>query len=109
MRRISTELRKDDMRGIRRAVVTGVWLLWVNLASAAPQSRSVDILVIGGSESAVAAAVQAARQGVKKIALVRDTEWLGGQFSSEAVGAVDEYTFYRGRNVNFPRSGIFLE
>lgn len=69
----------------------------------------VDLLVVGGSESAVAAAVQAARLKVARVAIVNDIDWWGGQFSAEGVGAVDEWTLYRGRRVNFPRSGMFLE
>ncbi len=70
---------------------------------------SADLLVIGGSESAVAAAVQAARLGVGSIALVNDIDWLGGQFTAEGLGAVDEWTIYKGRRTYFPRSGQFLE
>ncbi|MBL8828359.1 MAG: FAD-dependent oxidoreductase, partial [Planctomycetaceae bacterium] len=57
----------------------------------------------------MAAAVQAARAGVKHIALVNDIRWLGGQFSAEAVGAIDEWTVVDGKRTNFPRSGLFLE
>lgn len=76
---------------------------------AGAQTIDTDLLIVGGTESAVAAAVQAADLGLRRIALVNDIEWLGGQFSAEAVGAVDEWTIYRGRRVNFPRSGLFLE
>lgn len=70
----------------------------------------VDLLVVGGTESGCAAAVQAARMGIKKIALVNDIEWLGGQFSSEGLGAIDENRGhgYDG-SVPIPRSGIFRE
>ena len=51
-----------------------------------------DLLIVGGNESACAAAVQAARLGVKKIVLVNDIDWLGGQFSAEGVGCPDEWT-----------------
>ena len=47
-----------------------------------------DLLIVGGTESGCAAAVQAARMGVKKIILVNDIEWLGGQFSAEALMAM---------------------
>ncbi|HRH94980.1 MAG TPA: FAD-dependent oxidoreductase [Prosthecobacter sp.] len=67
------------------------------------------LLIVGGNESACAAAVQAARLGVKKIVLVNDIEWLGGQFSAEGVGCPDEWTGVNGRRVNFPRSGIYSE
>lgn len=68
-----------------------------------------DLLIVGGGESACAAAVQAARLGVKKIVLVNDIQWLGGQFSAEGVGCLDEWTTVAGRRVNFPRSGLFAE
>lgn len=51
---------------------------------------AVDLLVVVGGESAVAAAVQAARLKIPRIAIVNDIDWWGGQFSSEGVGAVDE-------------------
>lgn len=71
--------------------------------------RECDLLVVGGGESGVAAAVQAARLGVPRIVLVNDCHWLGGQFTAEGLGAVDEWTKYRDGRVPFPRSGLFLE
>lgn len=68
-----------------------------------------DLLIVGGNESACAAAIQASRLGVKRILLVNDIEWLGGQFSAEGVGCLDEWTTVHGKRVNFPRSGLFLE
>lgn len=68
-----------------------------------------DLLIVGGNESACAAAVQAARLGVKRIVLVNDIDWLGGQFSAEGVGCLDEWTTVEGKRTNFPRSGLFRE
>ncbi|MEI6712386.1 MAG: FAD-dependent oxidoreductase [Verrucomicrobiota bacterium] len=68
-----------------------------------------DLLIVGGNESACAAAVQAARLGVKRIVLVNDIQWLGGQFSAEGVGCPDEWTVVNNTKTNFPRSGLFLE
>jgi glycine/D-amino acid oxidase-like deaminating enzyme len=78
--------------------------------AAAPLERTADLLVVGGTESGCAAAVQAARMGVTNIVLVNDIEWLGGQFSAEALGAIDENreTGYVG-TVPIPRSGLFRE
>ena len=78
---------------------------------AAPRPVDCDLLIVGGSESACAAAVQAARMGVKRIVLVNDIAWLGGQFSAEALGAIDENRGPRGydQTVPFPRNGAFLE
>ena len=73
------------------------------------QRVEADLLVVGGSESAVAAAVQAARLGVARVVLVNDLAMLGGQFSAEGVGNVDEWTTVNGKRTEFPRSGIFLE
>lgn len=88
------------------------WLLLLlagALRGAAPETRHADLLVVGGNESAVACAVQAARLGVPRIVLVNDIEWLGGQFSAEGVGCLDEWTTFDGKRTNFPRSGLFLE
>ncbi|MBL8800156.1 MAG: FAD-dependent oxidoreductase [Planctomycetia bacterium] len=69
-----------------------------------------DLLIVGGTESGVAAAIQAARQGVRSIVLVNDIDWLGGQFTAEALGAIDENRGRSGTNdVPFPRSGLFKE
>jgi hypothetical protein len=84
------------------------YLLFLAEAQAAP--IWADLLVVGGTESGCAAAVQAARMGVGKIMLVNDITWLGGQFSAEGLGAIDENRAkgYDGK-VPIPRSGIFRE
>ncbi|QIF05500.1 FAD-dependent oxidoreductase [Roseimicrobium sp. ORNL1] len=85
-------------------------LLSLGLAKApAANTLEADLLIIGGNESACAAAVQAARLGVKRIILVNDIGWLGGEFSAEGVGCLDEWTLVKGRHANFPRSGLFSE
>lgn len=85
-------------------------LLSTSVAAAAETRRlEADLLVVGGNESAVAAAVQAARLGVARVVLVSDIGMLGGQFSAEGVGNVDEWTTVNGQRVEFPRSGLFLE
>lgn len=89
-----------------------VWLsvgLLLSFWTEAATAESVDLLVVGGSEAACAAAVQAARLGVGNVALVSDIELLGGQFSAEGVGPVDERIKMDGHSVNFPRSGLALE
>lgn len=87
------------------------YLLSFSLLTCVLRSEEIqaDLLVVGGSESACAAAVQAARLGGKKVVLVNDIQWLGGQFSAEGVGCLDEWTTVEGKRVNFPRSGMFLE
>lgn len=88
---------------VRAAVLA---LLFTTLRA---ETLEADLLIVGGNESACAAAVQAARLGVKRIVLVNDIEWLGGQFSAEGVGCLDEWTTVNGKRAGFPRSGLFLE
>jgi FAD dependent oxidoreductase len=52
------------------------------------QSLTTDILVIGGTTSGTAAAIQAARRGTNVI-LVSEFEWLGGMLTSAGVTAPD--------------------
>ena len=73
--------------------------------------RQADLLIVGGTESGCAAAVQAARMGVRSILLVNDLGWLGGQFSAEGLMAFDENRGPEGygHGVPFPRAGLFAE
>lgn len=74
------------------------------------ETIETDLLIVGGTESGCAAAVQAARMGVERIVLVNDIAWLGGQFSAEGLGAIDENRAhgYNG-TTPIPRSGIFRD
>lgn len=81
-------------------------VLCCSVAPARAEVVEADLLVVGGTESGWAAAIQAARLGVESITLVNDIEWLGGQFSAEAVGAIDENRSVDNK-VPFPRSGLF--
>ena len=92
-----------------RLLLALVVLPVVSGLSQAASTLEADLLIVGGNESACAAAVQAARLGVKRVVLVNDIDWLGGQFSAEGVGCLDEWTTVNGKRVNFPRSGLFLE
>lgn len=68
-----------------------------------------DLLIVGGDESGCAAAVQAARLGVRRIVLVNDIDWLGGQFCTQGIGPIDEWTIVNGKRAEFPPSGAFAE
>lgn len=80
------------------------------LSRAQELTDTADLLIVGGTESGCAAAIQAARMDVRRVVVVNDIEWLGGQFSAEALGAIDENRAhgYDG-NVPIPRSGLFRE
>jgi len=96
------------MNMTRCTLLFSLFFLPLPVVAADPPMKA-DLLIVGGTEAGVAAAVQAARSGVRHIVLSNDIDWLGGQFSAEAVGAIDEWTLYRGKRVEFPRSGTFLE
>lgn len=49
-----------------------------------------DVLVVGGGTGGVAAAWAAARQG-HNTCLLEETDWLGGQLTSQGVSALDEH------------------
>ncbi len=56
------------------------------------QTLTTDILIIGGTTSGTAAAIQAARQGAAngtQVTLVSEFEWLGGMLTSAGVAAPD--------------------
>jgi hypothetical protein len=73
------------------------------------ETVEADLLIVGGDEAGCAAAVQAARLGVKRIVLVNDIEWLGGQFCTQGIGPADEWTIVDGKRTEFPASGLFQE
>ncbi|HEY9636291.1 MAG TPA: FAD-dependent oxidoreductase [Coleofasciculaceae cyanobacterium] len=53
-----------------------------------PNGITTDVLVVGGGTGGTAAAIQAARQGVRTI-LVSEIPWLGGMLTSAGVAAPD--------------------
>ena len=54
------------------------------------RDTSCDILVVGGGMGGVAAAWAAARRG-HDVCLLEETDWLGGQMTSQGVSALDEH------------------
>ena len=109
-------------------IAWGLWCIMIpvvsNAAPAAATSRSsadpveCDLLIVGGTESGWAAAIQAARLGVKKIIIVHDGDWLGGQYTEQALACVDENkgmdkvgwgVDWHPMKRSFHRSGLFKE
>lgn len=77
-----------------------------------------ELLIVGATESGWAAAIQAARMGVKSITIVHDGEWYGGQFTEQALACVDEDkgpgkvgwgVDWHPMKRSFHRSGLFRE
>ena len=51
-----------------------------------------DILVVGGGMGGVSSALAAAREG-NSVCLIEETDWLGGQITSQGVSALDEHHY----------------
>jgi hypothetical protein len=71
------------------------------LASIEP--TTYDVLIVGAGTGGVSAAIQAARMGVR-VALLEDSDWIGGQMTAAAVTSLDE-----GPALRTIRSGIYRE
>lgn len=101
-----------------------LWCVWLVLLAAAASSHGqvrstqTDLLIVGATESGWAAAIQAARSGVKSITIVHDGEWFGGQYTEQSLACVDENkgvgkvgwgVDWHPMKRSFHRSGLFKE
>jgi hypothetical protein len=80
------------MESTRQANMPSFLILCLSFISFYPfgvgAQEPVDVLVVGGSQSGVMAAVQAARMG-SKVVLVSASNWLGGSMIEAGVAAID--------------------
>lgn len=49
-----------------------------------------DVLIVGGGTGGVAAALAAARAG-KRVHMIEETDWIGGQLTAQGISALDEH------------------
>lgn len=68
----------------------------------AEPARSYDVVVVGAGTGGVAAAIQAARMGAT-VAVIEETDWIGGQMTTSGVGNMDEGT------IELRSSGFYRE
>ena len=54
------------------------------------RAESCEVLIAGGGTGGVAAALAAARNG-RRVVLLEETDWLGGQMTAQGVSALDEH------------------
>lgn len=54
------------------------------------REAACEILIVGGGTGGVAAALAAARAG-RRVVLLEETDWLGGQMTAQGVSALDEH------------------
>src|SRR4051812_6688335 len=59
-------------------------------ARAGAPAEPCEILIAGGGTGGVAAALAACRSG-RRVALLEETDWLGGQMTAQGVSALDEH------------------
>ena len=70
----------------RRSVARGT----AGRALGSARAESCEILIAGGGTGGVAAALAAARSG-RRVVLLEETDWLGGQMTAQGVSALDEH------------------
>jgi hypothetical protein len=56
----------------------------------ATEERTCDVLVVGGGTGGISAALAAARAG-RRVCLLEETDWIGGQLTAQGVSALDEH------------------
>src|SRR5215207_6482156 len=54
------------------------------------QEIACDVLVVGGGTGGVAAVLAAARRG-RRVHLLEETDWIGGQLTAQGISALDEH------------------
>ncbi len=91
---------KEIYRFMKRRFFYFYTILLTLLMHSCSHKENVDVLIVGGGASGVAAGVQSARMGVNTL-IIEQTPWLGGMLTSAGVSCVDG-------NYNL-RGGIFGE
>ena len=101
--------RLDGIVDVMRVPATGDAAAAVVATASARKIEDMEceILVVGGGTGGVAAALAAAEAG-RRVCLLEETDWLGGQLTAQGVAALDEHehieafggtaSYYRLRN-----------
>ena len=79
-------------------------VVFKNIANA--QNNYYDVVIVGGGAGGTAAALQAARLGAK-VAVVEQTDWLGGMLTSAGVSAIDGNNLLAGGIFNQFREQLY--
>lgn len=90
------QVTRLDRRITLSVLVTFAFLLQTGASPASsacpvggtPSSFTYDVVVVGAGAGGVAAAIQAARMG-HQVALLEETDWVGGQMTAAAVSTMD--------------------
>ena len=85
-------------------ICTAIFLSFLFLAKAevayALEERLYDVAIVGAGSGGCSAAIQAARMGMS-VALIEESDWIGGQMTGAAVSSMDDKTK--------TRTGVYLE
>ncbi|GHS97749.1 hypothetical protein AGMMS50276_18320 [Synergistales bacterium] len=81
-------------------IILGFFLTFLFYSEAAARNYDYDLVVVGGGLSGAAAAVQAARQGLS-VAVIEESDFIGGQAGASAVSTMDD--------LGKTRTGIYME
>ena len=89
----------DMMRRFLLCAFLSLWTVSGAWGGGVP-SRSFDVVVVGGGAGGCAAAIRAARLGMR-VAILEESDWIGGQMTGAAVSTMDD--------VGRTRTGIYRE
>jgi hypothetical protein len=76
-------------RTVLAAVLFASYMLYVAHAQDANTESQYDVVIAGAGTGGSAAAIQAARLGAR-VALLEESDWVGGQMAAAGVGTMDE-------------------
>jgi hypothetical protein len=79
-----------DVMAVRATGDPGAAVVECGKPARAVEERSCDVLVVGGGTGGIAAALAAARAG-RRVCLLEETDWIGGQMTAQGVSALDEH------------------
>lgn len=74
------------MRNIFIFCLVSIYMLSTSCAK--KHLSEVDVLIVGGGASGVAAGIQSSRMGVTTL-IIEETDWLGGMLTAGGVSAID--------------------
>ena len=87
------ETRLESIVDVMRVSAVGDPLCAVvSVGKREPIDVTCDVLIVGGGTGGAAAALAAARHGCR-VCLLEETDWLGGQMTSQGVAALDEHAY----------------